>query len=423
MGTSTRLRAVGAAAAALLLGAGAVVVYRVLAPAEVLTPARNPYPRPAAAAPAGVRGTLPGAPLLVDRRLRVTATTRQVSADNPVTATYPRTPYWSYRRWPAQVTGVLSVRVPAGPRVVTQWSDGALVALDASTGRIAWRLAGPPPGDDGYVGRRTGGATVYTPPGLHLAPTPAGDVLTVAGRSELWGLDPATGRQLWRTRIRGDCRSDAFATTDGHLVARDACERPATVEIRDAATGATVLTGWRPDGVDGGYALEPAGCLNGRSGCAPAMRTVPAGQPTRGWRLDGPRPVPLPALDAPGSVLVDGVTVTPQGDDVIGRALDTGAERWRRSGHTPLRVVAVQAGRVHLLDDANRLLTLDTATGAQRSRFRLSHAGDGVDWAPGLAYAADGFVAVERLTEPVEPSAADTRYYLAARPVVWARTG
>jgi hypothetical protein len=57
-----------AALAALL--AAAAIVYRVLAPAEVLSPARKPYPAAPASAPR-VIGTLIPAPLIVDGRLRV----------------------------------------------------------------------------------------------------------------------------------------------------------------------------------------------------------------------------------------------------------------------------------------------------------------------------------------------------------------
>ena len=91
------------------------------------------------------------------------------SAPTSRSAPPPRvTPFWSYRRWPEQVAGVIAGDGPTGPIVVSQWSDGELVALDARTGRVAWRAAGTAP-DDGYAGRRTGASTVYAPPGLHLA--------------------------------------------------------------------------------------------------------------------------------------------------------------------------------------------------------------------------------------------------------------
>ena len=40
-------------------------------------------------------------------------------------------------------------------------------------------------------------------------------------------------------------------------------------------------------------------------------------------------------------------------------------------------------------------------------------------WTAGWAYAAAGFVAVERLAEPVDTAAKDAQYYAAARPVIW----
>ena len=94
-----RRRLVTAVAVLLAVAVVAVVVHRVLAPAEVSTVARADYPTPARPAP-GVIGRLPVAPLIVDARLRVYAAHRQVYADRPVDGRHRTTPYWSYRRWP-----------------------------------------------------------------------------------------------------------------------------------------------------------------------------------------------------------------------------------------------------------------------------------------------------------------------------------
>jgi outer membrane protein assembly factor BamB len=85
-------------------------------------------------------------------------------------------------------------------------------------------------------------------------------------------------------------------------------------------------------------------------------------------------------------------------------------------------IIAVQPGRVHLLTEANDLVTLNPSTGAQRSRFPVEVGRDGIGWAPGLAYAADGYVAVERLRKPVDPNADDQRYFLTSEPVALAAT-
>ncbi len=141
MAKAARRRAVVALVAVLAVAASVAVVVRVLAPAEVETVAREPYPT-APAPTAGVIGRLPVAPLVVDGRLRVYAGARQVYADQPATGRHRVTPFWSYRRWPATLTGVLA----QDTTVVSRWSDGTLVALDARTGRVAWRADGPEPG-------------------------------------------------------------------------------------------------------------------------------------------------------------------------------------------------------------------------------------------------------------------------------------
>src|ERR687884_644385 len=117
------------AAAAVLLAAVGVAGYRVLAPAETLDPATTDYPRATVVSPRRL-GALTAMPLGLDERLRVWA-------DRPIDARSQRSPYWAYRRWPAQLTGVVAVGAGSTddvPVVVSRWSDGALVALDARTG-------------------------------------------------------------------------------------------------------------------------------------------------------------------------------------------------------------------------------------------------------------------------------------------------
>lgn len=413
--TGRRRPAVVAIAAALVVAAVAVVVYRVLAPAEVLTPARTGYPAPVSAA-TGVVGTLASAPLIVDGRLRVYATTRQVRADQPVDARTRRTPYWSYRRWPAELIGIVS----SGTTVVSRWSDGNLVALDARTGRIVWRVDGPPPGH-GYDGRRTGASTNYTPAGLIPATGRTGRaVLVVVGGSGLRGLDLVDGRQLWRVDIDGACRAGALTTSAGQIVTVDACAVPQVAEFHDLETG-ELVNRWRPEDAGPELGLVPLGCGNGGSNC-PAMRTTSAGS-SRGWLVDRGDPVPVPVLDPAGVVLDGDMALAPSGNEVVARSVRDGVEVWRRrTGSGPARIVAVQPGRVHLLTDAHELITLNSLTGAERSRFPLRAGDEVVAWRPGFAYAADGFVAVERLASAAPPDAADPQYYAAPQPVILAAT-
>ena len=251
--------------AVVLAAAGAAVVYRVLAPVEVVTVTGAAYPAPVQAQP-GVIGSLAAAPLIVDGRIRVYATTRQLRADGPLDAPTQRSPYWSFRRWPEQLVGAVAV----GPTVIGQWSDGHLIAIDAPSGRVAWRASGPQPETIRYTGRRTGAQIVYDPQGLFTATVPGGAVVLVGGVSGLSGFDAASGRQLWRTAFEGrlpNCRAGGFTTTNGRFVALDGCEVPEALEFYDVTTGRRV-TRWRPPDAGMSLGAFPVSCESGRSGCA-----------------------------------------------------------------------------------------------------------------------------------------------------------
>ena len=409
-----RIVAVGAVAVVVALTA--ITAYRVLAPAEVSTVARGDYP-PDTASEAGVVGRLPAAPLVVDGRLRVYAAPRQIYADGPVDGRHRTTPYWSYRRWPAQVSGV----VADGTRVIGHWSDGKLVALDARTGQVAWRVDGPTPAE-GWTARRTGTAAVWGPPGLFLGPAADGQpVLVVSGPHRIAGFGLADGRQLWSVEVDGSCRTDVGTTGAGQFAAVDRCAGPAAVEFRDVATGAPV-TRWQPPGAPAEWIVTPVGCVTYRVQCRGLRVAGPADDGGRGWLVGTGAPVPTAALDPAGTVLDGDRAVGAADGAVTGRAVRTGKELWRRTDLGPVRIVAAQPGRVHLLTETNDLITLDPRTGVERSRFPLNVDSDGLGWAPGSAYAGDGYLALERLREPVAPDADDQRYFLTAEPVVLAAT-
>jgi outer membrane protein assembly factor BamB len=405
-----RLAAIMAGVLAILVITG-VIVYRVFRPAEVVTTARKAYPAPDIP-PTGVIGALSAAPLIIDGRLRVFATTRQIRAEEPAHAETRTTPYWSYRRWPAQLTGVLAVR----DVVLSRWSDGEVVALDATTGRTVWRSKGPRPGH-GYDGRLTGARTVYAPDGLVTADAPDGrPVIVVSAPGDVRGYEAATGRQLWSAADPA-CRSTSFTTSAGRLATVDTCGGPRALEFRDVGTGASVGR-WQPP--ESAPEVSPVGCVSGRSGCA-GFRTTGGGQP-RGWILDGSKPTPSPALDRPSAWLVGDVAVTGAGDGVTARSARTGKEMWRRPAGGFVRVLAVQRDRVHLLTDSQELVTLDASSGAELCRFVLDYGNEGTEWSPGWAYARDGYVAVERLNRPVRADTDDREYYLTSEPVIFAGT-
>ncbi|RQX04835.1 PQQ-binding-like beta-propeller repeat protein [Micromonospora inaquosa] len=407
---------VTAVVALLATAAVVVIVHRVLAPAEVSTVARADYPAPARPA-AGVIGRLPAAPLIVDGRLRVYAAHRQVYADRPVDGRYRTTPYWSYRRWPAELTGV----VASGSTVVSRWSDGRLVALDARTGGVLWRTDGPEPAESAALVRRTGATTVWDAPGLQLTDLPDGRiVLVVTGGAQARGVELSGGQELWRVELPGRCWSDV-GTAAGQLIGLDTCAGAATVEFRDAATGA-VRERWRPPNGPDGLVLTPLGCRTGRSDCLGLRTAAPGDDGGRGWLLGAGPPVAAPALDSAGAALVGEQSVAVLDGVVVGRSARMGTELWRSAGLGAARVLAGQPGRVHLLTEANDLVTLDPVTGRQLSRFALNVGSDGTGWAPGAVTAEDGFVAVERLREPVDPAGDDRRYYYTGEAVILAAT-
>ncbi|GAA4564612.1 hypothetical protein GCM10023176_10960 [Micromonospora coerulea] len=411
-----RRRVVTALAAVLAVGAAAAVVYRVLAPAEVTTVARRAYP--AAATPqVGVIGRLPVAPLIVDGRLRVYAGTRQLYADQPVDGKHRVTPFWSYRRWPAKLHGVLA----DGTTVVSRWSDGKLVALDARTGRVAWRADGPEAAEL-PESRRTYASTVWDPAGLHVARAADGRaVLVAAGAGQLDGYDLADGRRLWRIDRERGCIGAAGTTATGEVLGLDACDGPETVEFRDPATGA-VRTRWRPPDAPDEFVVTPVGCRQGHSGCRGLRISGRSDGSGRGWLVGPGNPVAAPALDGADAELDGERALGTSAGVITGRSARTGEELWRRGDLGPVRIIAVEPGLVHLLTERKDLVTLDPVTGAERSRFAMDNGRDGIGWVPGRAYAADGYLALERVRERAGPDDDDQAYFLMAEPVLLAAT-
>ena len=282
--------------------------------------------------------------------------------------------------------------------------------------------------------RRTGAATVWDPRGVFVAPAPDGRrVVVAAGAEWVRAVDLADGRELWRSHTTvtvppGDssdtaagCRDVVGTTASGQLISVDSCAGPAVVEFRDAVTGAVGVR-WRPAGVGDELVATPLGCGTGRTGCTGLRTAAPGDDAGRGWLLGAGEPVAAPALDRPDAELVGGTAVAVVDGVPVGRSARTGAELWRRTGLPQVRLLAVQPDRVHLLTETNDLVTLEAATGAQRAWFALNAGSDGTGWVPGAAYAAGGFVAVERLRKPVDPTGDDQRYYLTSEPVILAAT-
>ncbi|TAK74575.1 MAG: hypothetical protein EPO16_10700 [Dehalococcoidia bacterium] len=149
--------------------------------------------------------------------------------------------------------------VPAGPNVLVGSLDGSLHALDAAGGGLRWEfkadgwVTGAPlvAGDTIYAG--TMGGSVYaltldgqqrwqftldgTKPEFRATPVLVdGTLVVVARRGVVLGLDPATGKQNWRSEIP-DVRLDASPLAAGSSVFL-ATTKHALIRV-DAASGAT----------------------------------------------------------------------------------------------------------------------------------------------------------------------------------------
>ncbi|BCB80298.1 hypothetical protein Pflav_067080 [Phytohabitans flavus] len=264
---------------------------------------------------------------------------------------------------------------------------------------------------------------MYEPEGLYTS----GGTVLVRDAAQLRALEIATGRELWQIPM-ADCREGGFTTAGGQFVTTDACGGAPAVEFYDVATGQ--LRGrWAPSAAVVTLKVEPLACAPAQSACT-ALRTVDE-TGSRGWLLgepdgDGKTPVTAArALDPPGSVLAGEVGVTYVGGDMVARKLRDGAEVWRWRGDGSSQLLGAQSGSVHVLTENCDLVTLDPATGREKSRFLLAYLREGIDWEPGLVRAGDGFVAVERLVKPEngeadEADGADE--YFGALPVILART-
>jgi hypothetical protein len=165
-------------------------------------------------------------------------------------------------------------------------------------------------------------------------------------------------------------------------------------------------------------AVEPVGCGVARSGCA-GMRTGGNGA-TRGWVFERAQPVATPALDTTDSTVTGDVVVAARDGVMVGLSRD-GTEMWRWRGNAnntnSAELLTTQSGAVHLLTDDRQLVTLDPATGHERSRFVLAYGRERTKWVPGHVAAAYGYVVVERM---VPPAGSDD--YFSVAPVILART-
>jgi hypothetical protein len=393
-----------------------VICIRVFAPAETLTAPTTIYPTVPVITDERPFSELRAAPLVVEDRLRIYAETWRVWADAPVGERYESTPYWAFRRWPAQVLGVATAQTVAGPMVVTQWSDGQIITLDARKGAIAWRTTAPVRSGRVYDGRRTGAATVYDPESLLTTRVGTQTVLVVTGPGIADAYDAATGQALWHRALPAGCEDDVF-TGIGGVVAVPACD------------GRSISFVSAPDGVDRGTWTVPASsapAAAGPTGATTAVKAAPAlcelsrfecrliTVGTAAWAIqpDG-HLVSAPPLE-PGAVL--------SGDRVV-YSIPTGVQArpltskdplwtWQGMGH----LVAADAVGVYIIAQDRTVLGLDPATG-RLNVIGCASSKPNEDWQIGHVYpTGGGYLALERITK-APASEADAQYFFGPRPV------
>lgn len=355
-------------AALVLTAAAGLIGWRVLAPAEVLSPASTPYPTPSVGV-ARVTGRANMAPLIVDERMRVYAGKRQVRADGPVDARRVSTARWSLRRWPVEVSGV----VASGTTVISRWSDGVLIAIDGRTGKEVWRVPTGLP-SPGYEGHRTGASVVWAPPGLWVS----NQFVLVKGGQRLSAYEVGSGARRWSAEVPAGC-DDGLTTRSGQFLCGTA---GFSVSTGEAITPYVVGP------------LTPLGCVVGFSECAAVRDGQGRGyltSPSAGTQAT-PEPgsqVPLrrePGLDnSEMSVVGTELVRVPAGDLLLG----------------------VSRGRMVVLTASRHLQIRHAGRSGVEAEFPLAVDTEKLTWKPGLWQVTDDWVAIERLTEdgPADPEA------------------
>ena len=429
----------GLAALVILLAMG-LTAYRTLRPAETVSRATRPLPSPEPIKSIQY-AELPSAPLIIEGRLRVYAEQRRVFADTPVTAQREMTPHWAYRRWPAEVVSVSAVEKSANGGgssiVITKWSDGVVVALDAQSGDDIWEHRIEPASGETYYGRRTGRKTVYDPDGLFLTASSVDrrPIVVVTGKDVAQALDPWAGTVRWtRTFTENPGCHDLDWTGETTYLVKDSCAKPAVLEVFDADTGVQ-LTRWRPPGASIGppsvanWFLEPSSCALGRSSCrlfkaAATGEVVSFSDAAAGlgkitpsyWRPDADGVVtPEPYADKDEVIMIGDTLIQQVATNYI----------WATSGSTGKRLwmsevagdlIAADARNVYIINREYQVLVLNTITGAVTSSTELRIRPED-RWVYRQVYVHDGYFVVERL-QSTRDSDVDEKYYFTANPVV-----
>jgi hypothetical protein len=393
---------VGVGVLALLAGS-AVIAYRVFAPHETLTLPTGPYPDVQVITDDRPFSELRAAPLVVEGRLRVYAEKWRVWSDAPVGERYESTPYWSFRRWPAQVIGVVTAPSATGPVVVTQWSDGEIIALDARRGVVAWRDIGPVDDSRGYDGRRTGASVVYEPRSLLTVRAADRSVIIVTGPKEMIGLDAGTGRGLWSRDLPIGCEPASW--TGAGLVVVPDCGTP-TIRFLDVMTGA-----------ERGAWTSPVPSINPVPGLCELSRNecrlVTVRYQT--WLLGADATLTaVPELERHAQLAGERV-IYQTGIGVAARRLTDVTPLWSWQGQA--RLIAADSAGVYLITNDRTILDLSPATG-HLVAIGCASAQPNEEWQIGHIYPTGGtYLALERVTKAAPVQSGDNEYYYGPRPV------
>jgi outer membrane protein assembly factor BamB len=394
-----RVTAVAVATLAVLVLVAAVG-YRMLRPQDMLTTPTTPYPEKVLITDERPHAELRAAPLIVEGRLRVYAEKWRVWSDGPVGERYESTPYWALRRWPAEVIGVVAAETTAGPVVVTQWSDGKIITLDARAGAVAWRAEVRTAGAV-YDGRRTGASVVYDPRFLVVAHPVGRVVVVVTGTDALHAFDAATGGELWRRPL--GCQPPVW--TSGGLVAVPDCQTSEFVAVaadsgREVATRSVPAPGGRP---------TAALCRLGRSDCP--VVTVGA----RVWELTADAGLAeVPPLERGAVLARDQILVYPGPTGVTARRLDSPSPIWTWTGKG--RLIAADPVAVYLLSEDHTILGLNPLNG-RLVVLGCASMEPNERWVVGHVHpTGDGYIAVERVSG-APATGTDDEYYFGPRPV------
>ena len=418
-----------------------VTAYRTLKPAETVSPAQKPVPSPEPIK-AIQYAELPSAPLIVEGRLRVYAEQWRVFADTPVTAQRENTPHWSYRRWPAEVVSVVVVEKAAVgvslSLVITKWSDGDVVALDAEKGDIVWQTKITPADGESFKGRRTGAKTMWAPEDLFVTASTVDrqPVVIVTGKDLAEGIDAANGTVRWTRSYAAEpgCRASDWTGTDAYFV-KNTCAKPATLEIYDSASG-VLLNTWRPPGASLGsdkvsnWFVEPSSCQLGWSGCL-MFKAAPTGEGVvtyadaasglgtitpAYWSLGADhvvQPEPVAEKDtvvAVGDVVAQQVT----GGYIWAFSRQTGQRLWM--SEVAGRLIGGDQRNMYLINAEYQLLVLNLETGAVTSSTEL-RIRPADKFVYSQYYLHSGYLVIERL-QTTKESEIDDRYYFSMDTVV-----